>query len=75
MEDVAHFIINCQQLSDQWGNFISKLSSTNKAFAMLPTEAKVKYLYFNETIPKVDLNIASDMLCSLKVARDILLAE
>ena len=73
VEDVAHFILNCPTLSGPRLNFIHILSATNKQFARLSQEEKIKYLYFNENIPGHDMDTASDLLLCLKHARDNIL--
>ena len=69
VEDVIHFILNCEKLSYAREN-INKISSTNKAFSNLSPESKIKLLFFNENIPNQQLDHAVDLLRALKSARD-----
>ena len=73
VEDVAHFILNCNNLVDTRKPFIDKLSIVNKSFCRFTPEAKINYLYFNENIPAPCLEIAANLLCCLKEKRDTII--
>ena len=70
VEDTAHFILKCEKLSNCRDNVLKKLSLSNKTFGSLSPELKIKYLYFNENLNEVTLEIASDLLSCLKDSRD-----
>ena len=73
VENEVHFILNCPTLSQCRETFLNSLSAINIHFSQLPPESKIKYLFFNESLPEPELFIAADMLECLKVKRDALL--
>ena len=73
VENEVHFILNCPILSQCREPFLNMLTLKNKHFPQFSPDAKIKYLYFNESLPKAELAIAADMLESLKYKRDALL--
>ena len=73
IESVEHFILSCPALSQSRDPFIQSISVRNSMFESMSPATKVKYLFFNESLPINLLEIASDLLLNLAESRKTLL--
>ena len=73
IEDEMHFILLCPSLSTQRDPFIKNILSLHNQFAFLPNAAKIKFLYFNESLPPKTIEISSLLLETLIERRQFLL--
>ena len=73
MESVEHFILSCPALSQSRYPFFQSITVRNPMFESMSPATKVKYLFFNESLPINLLEIASDLLLNLAESRKTLL--
>ena len=72
VENEVHFLLECPSLNHARLNPMNKIITLNPALSKLPNSEKLNYLYFNENIPRKELDLASELLASLQSARDTL---
>ena len=73
MEDEIHFILNCPKLENTRNISLTTLSANR--FPKLTSEEKIKYLFFNENISAIDLEISSSLLCNLQETKVQILSD
>ena len=69
VENEEHFILFCPALSKCRDNFINRIASIKRNFASMSAENRVKFLFFNESLPHSLLELSSEMLVSLLETR------
>ena len=69
VENEEHFILFCPALSKCRDNFINRIASIKTNFASMSAENRVKFLFFNESLPHSLLELSSEMLVSLLETR------
>ena len=72
VEDEIHFLFTCPSLAQYRQPFITSISELQPHFPIKSYHQKIKYLYFNESVPINILVIASNLLYNLNSARDTL---
>ena len=75
VEDEIHFILNCPKLDNTRNSSLTTLSANSNRFPKLTPEEKIKYLFFNENISAIDLEISSSLLCDLQETKVHILSE
>ena len=69
VENEEHFILFCPALSKCRDNFINRIASIKRNFASMSAENRVKFNFFNESLPHSLLELSSEMLVSLLETR------
>ena len=71
VENEEHFILDCPALSSVRDPFIQKINSICSYFTSISPIMKIKFLYFNESLPANILETAVDMLAALLEKRRV----
>ena len=72
-EDEIHFTLLCPALSATREPFIEKISKLTSKFTYLTDKDKIKYLFFNESLPHKTLETSSLLLETLIEKRQFLI--
>ena len=75
VEDEIHFILNCPKLENSRNSYLTTLSANSNRFPKLTPEEKIKYLFFNENISAIDLEISSSLLRDLQETKVHILSK
>lgn len=70
VEDEVHFLFSCPALTQTRQTHLDRLTNICPDLALAPHQDKLMYLYFNEDLGKEELTLATNLLSSLKDARD-----
>ena len=73
VENVEHFVLFCPALCQCRNLFMNNITSMNSNFASMSPENKIKYLFFNETLPHNILVLSANLLVALTETRRSLL--